>query len=289
MRFISPSRPELKQSAEYAARPNSLPVVSNHSCRVCAPPPAPPAPMAMASRPSEIGMLASVDARCTFAVLPRCASTARAICRILALGCSSPPGRLPMTHDFRLPAPQRQRRIVVLAAANFFLLDRPLDRAAQFQLQPFDFKCRGRTDIHPHAGRLRNRIHRGASVNHPNIESSLRRRRNPRLRKKMDRPRQRNDRIGSAEVAPRMPARTAKGHFKSPAAQSFRDNSVGAGAVDHNACGDRILPLRIGKNCAHTAQIAFTLFTDVADKQQRTREARNARTAPPPPPPRAAP
>src|SRR5579864_302482 len=42
---------------------SSLPVISNHSCNVCAPPPIPPAPMAIASRPSESGMFASVEAR----------------------------------------------------------------------------------------------------------------------------------------------------------------------------------------------------------------------------------
>src|SRR3981189_1896356 len=54
--------------------PRSLPLQSNHSCNVCAPPPEPPPPIALASRPSESGMLASVDARCTCAVLPSCAS-----------------------------------------------------------------------------------------------------------------------------------------------------------------------------------------------------------------------
>src|SRR2546427_3625061 len=78
-------------------RPRSLPLQSNHSCNVCAPPPDPPPPMAMASRPSESGMFASVDARCTCAALPRCASTARITFSTRASGVSSPAGRFPIS------------------------------------------------------------------------------------------------------------------------------------------------------------------------------------------------
>ena len=53
--------------------------------------------MAMASRPSESGMLASVEARCTCAVLPSCASTARITFRSRASGASSPAGRFPIS------------------------------------------------------------------------------------------------------------------------------------------------------------------------------------------------
>src|SRR5438309_12133670 len=40
--------------------PNSRPLLSNHSCKVCAPPPDPPPPMAIASSPSDNGIFASV-------------------------------------------------------------------------------------------------------------------------------------------------------------------------------------------------------------------------------------
>src|SRR5713226_4663936 len=82
--------------------PSSRPLQSNHSCRVWAPPPRPPPPMAMASRPSDSGMLASVEARCTCAAFPSCASTARITCRMGAFESSSPAGRLPITTTSQL-------------------------------------------------------------------------------------------------------------------------------------------------------------------------------------------
>src|SRR4051812_5813590 len=76
--------------------PNSRFVGSYHSCKVCAPPPAPPAPIARASIPNESGMFASVDARCIRAVFPRCPSTARSTCSIRASSFKSAAGRLPI-------------------------------------------------------------------------------------------------------------------------------------------------------------------------------------------------
>src|SRR3981081_4189464 len=82
--------------------PSSRPLESNHSCKVCAPPPDPPPPMAMASCPNDSGMFASVEARCTCAALLSCASTARITCRMRAPGCNSPAGRLPITTTSQL-------------------------------------------------------------------------------------------------------------------------------------------------------------------------------------------
>src|SRR6185437_3134036 len=76
--------------------PNSLPLQSNHSCKVCAPPPEPPPPIAIASLPKDNGTLASVEARWTCDPLPKCASTARITWRIRALASNSPAGRFPM-------------------------------------------------------------------------------------------------------------------------------------------------------------------------------------------------
>src|SRR5262249_6077310 len=82
--------------------PVSRPLHSNHSCSVWAPPPKPPPPIAIASRPMESGILASVEARCTCAELPRNVSTARTARRIRELGSSSPAGRSPMRTISRL-------------------------------------------------------------------------------------------------------------------------------------------------------------------------------------------
>src|SRR6476646_8434991 len=68
-----------------------------------------------------------------------------------------------------------------------------------------------------------------------------------------------------------MSSRTAKRDLKATAAQGFGDDGVGAGAVDDDAPDDGVLPFRFGKNMAHPAQIAFSLFADISDKEERGR------------------
>src|ERR1017187_9674774 len=58
-------------------KPRSRPSGLNHSCVVCAPPPWPPAPIEMAGMPSDMGMLASVEAQSRWERMPRWLSTAR--------------------------------------------------------------------------------------------------------------------------------------------------------------------------------------------------------------------
>jgi hypothetical protein len=59
------------------------------------------------------------------------------------------------------------------------------------------------------------------------------------------------------------------GNFVAPAAQSLGDDRIGARAVDNNQRRDRRRPTRLLIDVTHAAQIAFTLFADVADEQQR--------------------
>ena len=87
-------------------------------------------------------------------------------------------------------------------------------------------------------------------------------------RKRLNRLRQNHDGIGRAEIAPRVPARTAHDHFKAPAAKGLGDDGVGACAVEDQAIGDRIFPARRGKNMPHATQVAFALFPDVSDKNK---------------------
>src|SRR5579872_6055631 len=56
-------RANARAISKIRVRPKDRPAGSNHSCKVCAPPPLPPAPIAIASRPIAIGMFASVEAR----------------------------------------------------------------------------------------------------------------------------------------------------------------------------------------------------------------------------------
>ena len=77
--------------------PRSRPSGRNHSCNVCAPPPTPPAPMAMAGVPSDRGILASVEAQSRRDRMPKCASTARIYLRMGASSASAAAGREPIS------------------------------------------------------------------------------------------------------------------------------------------------------------------------------------------------
>src|SRR5215470_15809170 len=68
-----------------------------------------------------------------------------------------------------------------------------------------------------------------------------------------------------------MAAGTSHRYFEAPAAESFGDDGVGPGPVEHYAGRDLILPFGIGENVAHAAQVAFALLTHISDKQQRRR------------------
>src|SRR6185369_4210072 len=77
LHFHSPTPDSARSVSRIRFNPSSRPLQSNHSCSVWAPPPEPPPPIAIASRPRDKGTFASVDARCTCAAFPSCASTAR--------------------------------------------------------------------------------------------------------------------------------------------------------------------------------------------------------------------
>ena len=247
-------------------RPSSRPLQSNHSCKVCAPPPVPPPPMAMASSPSDSGILASVDARCTCAALPSCASTARTTCRMRAFGYSSPAGRFPMTTTSELSPKGRRRDAVPCFRGSRFLFHGLTNRMPQSTLQAFHLRHRRGTDVHPHAGRFRNRIHRSPAANDSDVEGGLGRCRHRSLCESLHCTRQHHDGIGRAEIAPGVSAGAAHDHFEAAAAQGLGHDGVRARAVEHQAVVDLVLPSRLGKNVAHAAQVAFPFFAHVAYK-----------------------
>src|SRR5260370_21920413 len=76
--------------------PRSRLVQSNHSRRVCAPPPSPPVPMVVASLPNAMGILASVEATRGTDLIPKCASTAPTTCMMRASAGDSEAGRSPV-------------------------------------------------------------------------------------------------------------------------------------------------------------------------------------------------
>ena len=74
-----------------------------------------------------------------------------------------------------------------------------------------------------------------------------------------------------------MSARTPHNDFKTPAAESFRHDRVGARAIKHQTVMNGVFPARRGKNVAHATQIALAFFTHIADKQKRKRVAKPPR------------
>ena len=82
----------------------------------------------------------------------------------------------------------------------------------------------------------------------------------------MNAARQNKDGIGHAKVAPGMSPGSAHDDFKAAAAQSFSHDRVRTRAVQDQAISDRVFPAGMGKNVAHAAQIAFSLFAYVADE-----------------------
>src|SRR5581483_7860807 len=91
---FSPERPEVATSVRSArCSPISRPEGSYHSSKECAPPPVPPAPMEMASIPTESGMLASVEDRSIRDWLPTKLSAARMAASSGESARSSPEGR----------------------------------------------------------------------------------------------------------------------------------------------------------------------------------------------------
>ena len=65
-----------------------------------------------------------------------------------------------------------------------------------------------------------------------------------------------------------MPAWAAHDDFKAAAAEGLGHNGVRAGAVEHHTVGNRIFPSWRGKNMAHAAEVAFSLFAHVADENE---------------------
>src|SRR6266404_7751512 len=80
---------------------------------------------------------------------------------------------------------------------------------------------------------------------------------------------QHHNRIRRTEVAPGMSSRPADGDFEPAASKRLGDNRIAAGAVEHQACANEVLPLWFRKNVAHPAQIAFSLLANVADEHER--------------------
>src|ERR1044071_687114 len=80
------------------------------------------------------------------------------------------------------------------------------------------------------------------------------------------RPREKDDGIGNAEVAPGVAAGATEGDLKAAAAQRLVDVCVSTRAIDDQQGSDDVTPWRSGKQVTHAAQVAFAFFTHVADE-----------------------
>src|SRR6266404_7289583 len=110
-RDFSSAIPEIPSTARSARlKPSSRPAESYHSCNEWAPPPLPPAPIAMASMPRDNGIFASVEERSTRDWLPTNSSAACSAASSGESGFSSPPGRLPRSSTFHSSLPFERSR-----------------------------------------------------------------------------------------------------------------------------------------------------------------------------------
>ena len=60
---------------------------------------------------------------------------------------------------------------------------------------------------------------------------------------------------------------TANRDLVAPAAKTFGDDGVSPSAIEHNQRRDVGRPFRLLENVPHAAQVAFALFSHVADEQ----------------------
>src|SRR6266567_276159 len=105
-RDFSSATPEIPRRVRSVRfKPASRPAESYHSCKECAPPPLPPAPMERASMPIESGMFASVEERSMRDTLPTNSSAALSAASSGESEASSPPGRLPSSSTFHSSLP----------------------------------------------------------------------------------------------------------------------------------------------------------------------------------------
>ncbi len=94
--------------------------------------------------------------------------------QIVAPGCNSPAGRLPITTTSQLTPDGRFCAGERISAVISLIFDCAIQRRAQRLFEPLHLGHGGRTDIHLHAGGFGNRIHRSAAANHANVERCLR-------------------------------------------------------------------------------------------------------------------
>ena len=250
--------------------PRSLPLQSNHSCNVCAPPPDPPPPIAMASRPSDSGIFASVEARCTCAVFPSCESTARTtLSRRESAGqlaCWSISDLYNLTvHGLAMDIASAGS---VLCCGTVFSRHGLLDGKPQGALQTVNLRHRRGSQVDSHGRGFRNRIHRRAAPDHTHVKRSFRRGWHRRLGEDIDRTSEDDDRTRRAKIAPGMAARPAHDDLEATAAQGLRNHRVRASAIDDEAVGNCVPPCRSLRNAPHAPEVAFTLLAYIPDKQK---------------------
>jgi len=63
-----------------------------------------------------------------------------------------------------------------------------------------------------------------------------------------------------------MPARTTHYDLEAPTAQGLSHNCVRTGAIQHQRVQDQLFIGRCREDVAHSAQISFTFFPDIADE-----------------------
>ena len=65
-----------------------------------------------------------------------------------------------------------------------------------------------------------------------------------------------------------MSSRSGHGYQIAAAAQGLRDHDVATGAIEHQVGDDALAPRRRAIQMTHSPQVAFSFFSDIADKEQ---------------------
>jgi hypothetical protein len=146
---------------------------------------------------------------------------------------------------------------------------RLIEAQAEGALEPLQFGGGSGSQIDAHARRFGDGVDGSSAANDSNVECALGRRRHGSLTETLDCAGQDHNGIRRAEIAPRMPAGTAHDNFETSTAQRLSHDRVRAGPIQNQAVGDGVLPAWRRENVSHSAQVAFALFPNIADKDER--------------------
>ena len=117
-----------------------------------------------------------------------------------------------------------------------------------------------------------NRVHAGAAAYGAQVQRRARIVGQRNIRERRQRRSQCGNRVGQPGIGKTMAARPVDRYLEAPAAQGQRYGRVRACSVKHDVSSDAAGQRRLAIEMAHSAQVAFTLFTHIPQKDERRRQ-----------------